>query len=462
MRRAAPPTSGMLRRRRSPAPQSIQACRFQSSSSCRSSSPPRHSAPLISLCPPAAASLHRLHGAGGPAQDASQAPGPDGAGGLGAGLWRFAAGRRLPGERCRLRWRGGNAPMQRNRRLPGPLCRRPAAAARHLPPPATCRPCRPLTRARAWLRSRRPLTWASTSSTPLPSTETPNRRRWVLGACWVGAGRWLGGCWVGARRLPGTPGAAFAARAACELQPAAPSHGLGSPRGRRCAGGQRPVKHRRRPATHPCRRPGAAPRPLWCRATQVLGRGLAQLPRDQIVVATKVGRYGSDTFDFRCAARQPQAAHAASRAAAASPLPTLLPPLCARSPRPLSLAVPALPPTHAFPPDYHPLCRLRRLPLHPLRCSAQRVAASVRESLARLQLGYVDLIQCHDIEFTHLDQVGVQGARMCWAGRGGGREAEVGVQDARLCWAGRGGEVAGRRRRRQPARPSPAPAPACC
>ena len=32
---------------------------------------------------------------------------------------------------------------------------------------------------------------------------------------------------------------------------------------------------------------------------QVLGRGLALLPRDQIVVATKVGRYGSG-FDFRC------------------------------------------------------------------------------------------------------------------------------------------------------------------
>lgn len=30
---------------------------------------------------------------------------------------------------------------------------------------------------------------------------------------------------------------------------------------------------------------------------QVLGRGLALLPRDQIVVATKVGRYS--TFDFR-------------------------------------------------------------------------------------------------------------------------------------------------------------------
>lgn len=36
--------------------------------------------------------------------------------------------------------------------------------------------------------------------------------------------------------------------------------------------------------------------------------------------------------------------------------------------------------------------------------SAARVAASVRESLARLQLSYVDLIQCHDIEFTQLDQ----------------------------------------------------------
>ncbi|KAL4423164.1 hypothetical protein ABPG77_007817 [Micractinium sp. CCAP 211/92] len=71
------------------------------------------------------------------------------------------------------------------------------------------------------------------------------------------------------------------------------------------------------------------------RSETVLGRGLALLPRDQIVVATKVGRYGAETFDF----------------------------------------------------------------------SAARVTASVQESLARLQLSYVDLIQCHDIEFTHLDQV---------------------------------------------------------
>ena len=34
---------------------------------------------------------------------------------------------------------------------------------------------------------------------------------------------------------------------------------------------------------------------------QVLGRGLKDLPRDQIVVATKVGRYGQDVFDFSAA-----------------------------------------------------------------------------------------------------------------------------------------------------------------
>ena len=33
----------------------------------------------------------------------------------------------------------------------------------------------------------------------------------------------------------------------------------------------------------------------------MLGRGLKDLPRDQIVVATKVGRYGQDVFDFSAA-----------------------------------------------------------------------------------------------------------------------------------------------------------------
>lgn len=37
--------------------------------------------------------------------------------------------------------------------------------------------------------------------------------------------------------------------------------------------------------------------------------------------------------------------------------------------------------------------------------SAQRVTRSVDESLARLRLDYVDILQCHDIEFGDLDQV---------------------------------------------------------
>ncbi len=37
--------------------------------------------------------------------------------------------------------------------------------------------------------------------------------------------------------------------------------------------------------------------------------------------------------------------------------------------------------------------------------SAQRVRASVDASLARLGCDYIDLIQCHDIEFVHLQQV---------------------------------------------------------
>ena len=35
------------------------------------------------------------------------------------------------------------------------------------------------------------------------------------------------------------------------------------------------------------------------RSEAVLGRGLAQLPRAEIVVASKVGRYGGGVFDFR-------------------------------------------------------------------------------------------------------------------------------------------------------------------
>jgi L-galactose dehydrogenase len=68
----------------------------------------------------------------------------------------------------------------------------------------------------------------------------------------------------------------------------------------------------------------------------VLGKALKTLtvPREQLVISTKCGRYGSG-FDF----------------------------------------------------------------------SAKCVTASVDESLKRLNLEYVDFIQCHDIEFGDLDQV---------------------------------------------------------
>ena len=66
-----------------------------------------------------------------------------------------------------------------------------------------------------------------------------------------------------------------------------------------------------------------------------MGHGLKGLPRDQYVLATKVGRYDKAKFDF----------------------------------------------------------------------SAERVTASVHESLKRLQVDHIDLIQTHDIEFGDLDQV---------------------------------------------------------
>lgn len=71
------------------------------------------------------------------------------------------------------------------------------------------------------------------------------------------------------------------------------------------------------------------------KAETVLGKALVSLPRDEYYLATKVGRYGGDIFDF----------------------------------------------------------------------SAARVTASVDESLARLNVDYLDLIQCHDIEFGSLDQI---------------------------------------------------------
>lgn len=71
------------------------------------------------------------------------------------------------------------------------------------------------------------------------------------------------------------------------------------------------------------------------KAETMLGKCLQGLPRSEIIVSTKCGRYGQEDFDF----------------------------------------------------------------------SAERVTASVTESLQRLQTDYIDIIQCHDIEFGDLDMV---------------------------------------------------------
>ncbi len=71
------------------------------------------------------------------------------------------------------------------------------------------------------------------------------------------------------------------------------------------------------------------------RAETVLGKALRGLPRDKVVLATKVGRYGEEEFDF----------------------------------------------------------------------SAERVTRSIDESLGRLGVEHIDIIQCHDIEYVPLDQI---------------------------------------------------------
>lgn len=71
------------------------------------------------------------------------------------------------------------------------------------------------------------------------------------------------------------------------------------------------------------------------KAETVLGKALKDIPRDNYILATKVGRYGEDVFDF----------------------------------------------------------------------SAERVTRSVDESLERMGVDYIDIIQCHDIEYGSLDQV---------------------------------------------------------
>lgn len=59
-----------------------------------------------------------------------------------------------------------------------------------------------------------------------------------------------------------------------------------------------------------------------------------------------------------------------------------------------------------IPRDKYFLCtKLGRYGLNDFDFSAERVARSIDESLARLRLEYVDILLCHDIEFVSLEQI---------------------------------------------------------
>jgi L-galactose dehydrogenase len=92
-------------------------------------------------------------------------------------------------------------------------------------------------------------------------------------------------------------------------------------------------------------------------AETALGRALVGVPREAYLLATKVGRYGLDDFDF----------------------------------------------------------------------SAARVAASVDESLARLGCGHLDLIQVHDLEFGHLEQIVAETLPALDRLRAGGKVRFIGI-----------------------------------
>ncbi|MDP8243851.1 MAG: aldo/keto reductase [Candidatus Hinthialibacter antarcticus] len=93
------------------------------------------------------------------------------------------------------------------------------------------------------------------------------------------------------------------------------------------------------------------------KAETLLGKALRGIGRDQYILATKVGRYGDDEFDF----------------------------------------------------------------------SAKRVTRSVDESLQRLQVDHVDIIQCHDIEFGSIDQVVNEGIPALYKLREQGKIRFVGI-----------------------------------
>lgn len=92
-------------------------------------------------------------------------------------------------------------------------------------------------------------------------------------------------------------------------------------------------------------------------AETVLGKALKHIPRDKYYLATKLGRYGEDEFDF----------------------------------------------------------------------SPRRITGSLDESLARLGVDHVDLIQCHDIEFVSLDHIVQQAIPALYRLREAGKARFIGI-----------------------------------
>ena len=97
----------------------------------------------------------------------------------------------------------------------------------------------------------------------------------------------------------------------------------------------------------------------------MLGRALKGLPRDQIFVTSKCGRYDEAEFDF----------------------------------------------------------------------SPDRIRRSVKESLQRLQLEYLDLVHCHDIEFVDINQVTMLSSFKCRKSR----NAHLLLEQDRVACTGRTG-----------------------
>lgn len=68
------------------------------------------------------------------------------------------------------------------------------------------------------------------------------------------------------------------------------------------------------PSHHPLSsHPSIHPPKNKTKPQKVLGRALARLPRDQVVVATKVGRYGPDAFDFSAGATHKSVSESCAR-----------------------------------------------------------------------------------------------------------------------------------------------------